>query len=145
LALAFSLALTTLAAQTDQSSSVQPSPPLNLLNPNGTLNWSALDQASQQIYQQALEQAQTQSDLSSLLEDSHKQYTNLLFLTKTADKAKDKVVQSALFKSDSWRDIAIVVVAAFGGYVADGWTGAGIGAAAGFALDGGLEIFKIRL
>jgi len=149
LSLFLSLALLALAGTStvgaqDQPTSAPPSPQPNLLNSDGTVNWQALDQASQQIYEQAKTQAQMDSDLSSSLGDLQKQYTELLSSIKVADQAKDKVVSSALFESNLWRDGAIVVGAAFGGYLYNKWPGSAKYALAGLAFDACLEIFKIR-
>lgn len=139
--------LTWVGAQATPTSEA-PLPMPALLNPDGTVNWQALDQASQQIWHSAQTQAQTQSDLSSSLEGLQKQYTKLLSSIQATDQAKDKVVHAALNKYLWWQRVTLVTAGAFMGYLIDKWPGAAIGAGSGAVVDAGLEIsaaIKVRL
>jgi hypothetical protein len=59
--------------------------------------------------------------------------------------AAQEAVKAAYNRSLWWRRACFLLAGAGVGYAVDTWKGAGLGAAAGLALDGGLEIFKIRL
>jgi hypothetical protein len=141
------LAVTWPASTQDAS----PSPPLSqpsdqqnqapsLLNSDGTINWQALDEASQALSQTASEAALSASELQSKLEASLTQYTNLVLSVKMADqanqvvlKAKDQVILSLLNHNSIWIDVAAVSTGTAAGAIIGGIKGAALGVGGGLA------------
>jgi len=130
-ALAFSLLGTSLALCQEAPSLTQSLPMPGLLNPDGTVNWQALDKASQELSQTADEAYLSANELQSKLEDLRTQYTNLLSSVKEADLAQALVVRKLLVHRDVWMGVGLVSTGmAVGGLVGD-WRSAAWGAGGG--------------
>lgn len=98
------LALLSAAAQsgvmTDTQATVSPNKliTINYLNPDGTINWQALEAASQELLKTALEAEASQAELQSRLKDLQTQYALLQNLSKEADESAKKLINDANIK-----------------------------------------------
>lgn len=103
-----------------------PSTPIAPLNPDGTINWSSLVQASGEL---STEAAQLQSDLETL----QRRYDTLLTLSKDADQKAQAAIKAQGPKAALWRDFSLVAALSVGGALLDPQKGQGalIGAGAG--------------
>jgi hypothetical protein len=75
----------------------------NYLNNDGTINWKALDEASQNALQIANEAADSADSVQSSLEGLQAQYTLLLNTSKAADQAAQKTLKKATLNEYLWR------------------------------------------
>lgn len=127
--------LTGLPLPTNENSTSLPAP-VPFLNPDGTINWKALDEASQLLWQTAEESANSVDGLLASLKDWQTQYTNLLLLVKETDKAYQLELRATRNWGSLWRDVAFVGLGCGVGGMIGSWESLGYGALAGLACAG---------
>jgi hypothetical protein len=88
---------------TPTSTPTDPSQVTSYLNSDGTINWQALDEASQNALQIANEAADSADSVQSSLEGLQAQYTLLLSTSKAADQAAQKTIKKATLNEYLWR------------------------------------------
>ena len=144
------LAVSISAGAQDQPTSAQPSPSTTPSSPPTMMSWDDLEQASAALSQKANDLVPQVVDLNSQLgqlQSSLQASTTLLAqsldMRKQEALAAQGAVKSALNRGTWYQRVTFVTLGAFAGYLANKWPGAGEGAIAGLALDGGLELLKI--